>query len=132
MTRARTVTRRSLLTTAARTAAAAPLALASCGIGSSAQSGPATVSGDMTGKFVIALVGAEQQHPPAILDGYKTKFPKLNVETISGAWNPTLDKIAEMVAAGTPPDVWYGEDGRATGWGPRAGSATLLPTPSAI
>jgi multiple sugar transport system substrate-binding protein len=127
MTRIHALTRRSILTAAATTVAAAPLTLAACGIGQSAQSGPGTTPGDMTGKFVIALVGAEQQHPPAILDGYKTKFPKLNVETITGAWNPTLDKIAEMVAAGTPPDVWYGEDGRATGWGPRGWIRDLAP-----
>src|SRR5688572_19178958 len=104
-------TRRTLLLSAT-----APALLAACG---GTQPAASTVPGDVSGKVVLALVGAEQQHPPAILDGYKTKFPKLTVETISGAWNPTLEKVAEMVAAGTPPDVWYGEDGRATGWGPR-------------
>ncbi|MGH2370720.1 MAG: extracellular solute-binding protein, partial [Chloroflexota bacterium] len=33
----------------------------------------------------------------------------------------------EMVVAGTPPDVWYGEDGRATGWGPRGWIRDLAP-----
>ena len=102
-------TRRTLLLSAT-----APALLAACG---GTQPAASTVPGDVSGKVVLALVGAEQQHPPAILDAYKTKFPKLTVETISGAWNPTLEKVAEMVAAGTPPDVWYGEDGRATGWG---------------
>src|SRR5687768_14950234 len=102
--------------TALLSTAAASTLLAACGAG---QPTPTSAPGDIAGKVVLALVGAEQQHPPAILDGYKTKFPKLNVEVISGAWNPTLEKVAEMVAAGTPPDVWYGEDGRATGWGPR-------------
>jgi len=103
-------TRRALL------AGTLPLALAACG---GAQATQSKAPGEIGGKMLIALVGAEQQHPPAILDGFKAKFPKLTVETFGGAWNPTLDKVAEMVAAGTPPDVWYGEDGRATGWGPR-------------
>ena len=104
--------------------AAAPALLAACG---GTQPAASTVPGDVSGKVVFALVGAEQQHPPAILDAYKTKFPKLTVETITGAWNPTLEKVAEMVAAGTPPDVWYGEDGRATGWGPRGWIRDLAP-----
>jgi multiple sugar transport system substrate-binding protein len=103
---------------------AATLALAACGGSQAAQS---KAPGEVSGKLVIALVGDVQQHPPAILDGFKARFPKLTVETISGAWNPTLDKIAEMVAAGTPPDVWYGEDGRATGWGPRGWIRDLAP-----
>ncbi len=116
------VTRRSVM--AAGGAAGGAALLAACG---AAQGGGSTTPGDMSGKIVIALVGDVQQHPPAILDAYKTKYPKLNVETISGAWNPTLDKVAEMVAAGTPPDVWYGEDGRATGWGPRGWIRDLAP-----
>jgi multiple sugar transport system substrate-binding protein len=108
---------------AALLSTAVPALLAACGT----QPAASTTPGDVTGKVVLALVGAEQQHPPAILDGYKAKFPKLTVETISGAWNPTLEKVAEMVAAGTPPDVWYGEDGRATGWGPRAWIRDLAP-----
>src|SRR5688500_5513244 len=115
------LTRRSALLS---TTPAAVALLAACG---TPQPTPTSAPGDMAGKVVLALVGAEQQHPPAILDGYKTKFPKLNVEVISGAWNPTLEKVAEMVAAGTPPDVWYGEDGRATGWGPRGWIRDLAP-----
>jgi multiple sugar transport system substrate-binding protein len=115
------VTRRTVLLAAA---GGVPLALAACGAGQGTQ---ATAPGEVAGKLVLALVGAEQQHPPAILEGYKAKYPKLTVETITGAWNPTLEKVAEMVAAGTPPDVWYGEDGRATGWGPRGWIRDLAP-----
>jgi multiple sugar transport system substrate-binding protein len=118
---ARTMTRRSILATAAP---GASLALAACGVGPQ----PAkTAPGEVSGKVVFALVGAEQQHPPAILDGFQATHPKLTIETIRGAWNPTLEKVAEMVAAGTPPDVWYGEDGRATGWGPRGWIRDLAP-----
>ena len=113
-------TRRALLGSALPLTAA----LAACGGG---QAAATKAPGDVSGKLVIALVGDVQQHPPAILDGFKAKYPKVNVETISGAWNQTLDKIAEMVAAGTPPDVWYGEDGRATGWGPRGWIRDLAP-----
>ena len=116
-------TRRSLL--AGGLGLAAPLALAACGGSQASTQGKAP--GEVAGKITIALVGDVQQHPPAILDGFKAKFPKLTVETIQGAWNPTLDKVAEMMAAGTPPDVWYGEDGRATGWGPRGWIRDLAP-----
>ena len=106
------------------TVAAGPGFLAACGVG---QQTATKAPGEMSGKVVLALPGAEQQHPPAILEGYQAKFPKLTVEPIKGAWGPTLEKVAEMVAAGTPPDVWYGEDGRATGWGPRGWIRDLAP-----
>jgi len=111
--------RRGMLRTsmAAATGAAGAWALAACGQGQPGGT-QATTPGDVAGKLTIALVGAEQQHPPAILDGFKGKYPKVQVETISGAWTQTIDKVSEMMAAGTPPDVWYAENGRATGWGP--------------
>ena len=101
----------------------APLLLAACG-----QEGPkSTAPGDYAGKFTLVLTGGEPQHPRPILEGFKTKFPKLTVETIEGAWNQTIDKVTEMVVAGSPPDVWYGENGRATGWGPNGWIRDLTP-----
>jgi multiple sugar transport system substrate-binding protein len=116
------LTRRGLGAVAGRLAGGLSLLGAACaGTGAPGGAGPAGGGGptELSGKLTIALVGDVQQHPPAILDGFKSRYPRLQVETIAGAWNVTLDKIAEMVAAGTPPDVWYGENGRATGWGPR-------------
>ncbi|HEX2034319.1 MAG TPA: sugar ABC transporter substrate-binding protein [Chloroflexota bacterium] len=100
------------------------VAMAACG---TTQRQTPTAPGALSGKLMIALVGGEQQHPTAILDGFKSAHPQLQIETMSGAWNATIDKVAEMVAAGTPPDVWYGEDGRATGWGPRGWIRDLAP-----
>lgn len=120
----RSTTRRAVLATAVR---GGPPALAACGGGRTPPSTAPTAPGEITGKVVFALSGAEQQHPPAILEAYQAKFPKLTVETIRGAWDPTLEKVAEMVAAATPPDLWYAEDGRATGWGPRGWIRDLAP-----
>jgi multiple sugar transport system substrate-binding protein len=123
------LTRRRLGLRAAGGAGVVSLLAAACGgTGSPSGSGAAPASGGgLSGKMVIALVGDVQQHPPAILDGFKAQYPRLQVETIAGAWNVTLDKVAEMVVAGTPPDVWYGEHGRATGWGPRGIIQDLAP-----
>ena len=108
---------------AALLSTAAPLILAACG-----QDGAKTTApGDYSGKVTLVLTGGEPQHPRPILDGFKAKFPKLTVETIEGAWNPTLDKVTEMVVAGSAPDVWYGENGRATGWGPTGWIRDLTP-----
>lgn len=101
-----------------------PLILAACG---TSQPGSTKTAGDYSGKLTLALTGGEQQHPRPILEGFKTKFPKLTVETIEGAWGQTLDKVTEMVVAGSPPDVWYGENGRATGWGPSGWIKDLTP-----
>ncbi len=106
--------------------ATAPAIAAACGSGPATSPKPAQ-PGETAGKLTLALVGGEQQHPPVILDGFRTKFPKVQIETISGAWSQTLEKVAEMVAAGTPPDVWYGEDGRSTGWGPQGWIRDLAP-----
>lgn len=106
--------------------AAVPAVAAACGGGADATPKP-SAPGEMAGKLSLALVGGDQQHPPAILEGFRARFPKVQIETISGAWTPTLDKVAEMVAAGTPPDLWYGEDGRATGWGPQGWIRDLAP-----
>ncbi|MGH2351188.1 MAG: extracellular solute-binding protein [Chloroflexota bacterium] len=123
-----TVTRRGAIRGAAGLAGLAALpGLAACGAQAPAASSDAAVPGAISGPLTLALVGGEQQHPTTILDGFKAKYPKLQVETISGAWNDTLNKIAGMVAAGTPPDVWYGENGRATGWGPRGWIRDLAP-----
>jgi multiple sugar transport system substrate-binding protein len=122
------LSRRQFARRTAGAMAGVPLAalLAACGTAGE-KAGVATVPGTFGGKMTIALVGGEQQHPPRILEGFKTKHPKLEIETFAGAWNPTLEKVAEMVAAGTPPDVWYGENGRATGWGPRNWIRDLAP-----
>src|SRR5262245_37672688 len=107
------LTRRSLGAVAGRLAGGLSfLGAAWAGAGGPGGAGPAGGGGptELSGKLTIALVGDVQQHPPAILDGFKSRYPRLQVETIAGAWNVTLDKIAEMVAAGTPPDVWYGEN----------------------
>jgi multiple sugar transport system substrate-binding protein len=116
--------RRAFMRAAVPAAAATGLLAAACG--QSSQGQPAA-AGEVAGKLTIAFVGGEQQHPPAILDGFKARYPKVQVESITGAWNETLDKVTQMVAAGTPPDVWYGEDGRATGWGPRGWIRDLVP-----
>lgn len=120
------VTRRGML----RGGALAPLLLAAaCAAPRAGREAPSQgqPSAELRGKLVIALVGGEQQHPPAILEGFQARHPRLEIETISGAWNDTLDKVTSMLAAGTPPDVWYGEDGRCTGWGPRGLIRDLAP-----
>src|SRR5437879_5375560 len=80
------VSRRAVLGRSVATFAALP-ALAACGQAAPATSGVGSSPGGLSGKLTIALVGGEQQHPPAILDGFKSKYPKLQIETISGAWN---------------------------------------------
>jgi multiple sugar transport system substrate-binding protein len=119
--------RRGLLAGIGGLAGGVSLLAAACGGAGGTTAGTAPSGGGLSGKLTIALVGDVQQHPAAILDGFKAQHPKLQVETIAGAWNATLDKIAEMVVSGTPPDVWYGENGRATGWGPRGIIRDLAP-----
>ena len=121
------VSRRGLLAGIGGLAGGVSLLAAACGGAGGGTAGTAPSGAGLSGKLTIALVGDVQQHPPAILDGFKAQYPKLQVETIAGAWNATLDKIAEMVVAGTPPDVWYGEYGRATGWGARGIIRDLAP-----
>ncbi len=101
-----------------------PAVLAACGTSPQAA---VTSPGDHSGKLTLVLTGGEQQHPRPILEGFKTRFPKLTVETVEGAWTQTLDKVTEMVVAGSAPDVWYGENGRATGWGPNGWIQDLTP-----
>jgi multiple sugar transport system substrate-binding protein len=102
--------------------AGAGAALVACGQGDAqSPAGTGGTAGGASGlagqKLAIALVGGDQQQPPAILDGFKQKYPKLTIDPISGNWNELLDKVNEMLAAGTPPDTWYGEDYRAPVWG---------------
>jgi multiple sugar transport system substrate-binding protein len=106
-------------------AAAAIGPLAACGTPSPGGTGAAP--GELSGTVQIAFPGAEQQHPPAIQQGFEAKYPKLKIDPLAGDWNTIVAKIPELVAAGTPPDVWYGEDGRATGWGPRGWIRDLSP-----
>jgi multiple sugar transport system substrate-binding protein len=105
-------TRRRLLTGAAA-AAALPSVLGAC----SREGGAPAAGGFADQTLTIALVGGDQQQPPAILNGFKAKCPKLTIDPISGDWNTLLDKVNTMLAAGTPPDTWYGEDYRAPVWG---------------
>jgi multiple sugar transport system substrate-binding protein len=119
------MTRRAILGRGAALGLTLP-AMAACGQagGTGART---TAPGELSGKLVLALAGDAQQHPAAILDGFKARYPKLQIETIGGAWNDNINKVTEMVAAGTPPDAWYGENGRATGWGPRGWIRDLAP-----
>jgi multiple sugar transport system substrate-binding protein len=122
------LSRRGLLAGIGGLAGGVSLLTAACGgAAGNGATGAAPSGAGVSGKLSIALVGDVQQHPVAILDGFKAQHPKLQVETIAGPWNETLNKIAEMVVAGTPPDVWYGENGRATGWGPRGTIRDLAP-----
>ncbi|MBI3972151.1 MAG: sugar ABC transporter substrate-binding protein [Chloroflexi bacterium] len=123
LTEKRLTTRRGMFLGATAVTGVAA-ALAACGQSGGEQK-PA--GGGFSGKMVFGLVGGEQQHPPEILSGFRAKYPKLEIEEVTGAWNATLEKIASMVAAGNPPDVWYGEDGRATGWGPQGWIRDLAP-----
>lgn len=105
------------LGTAGVAAVTVPVVLAACGRGDT-PGAQTSAPGDLAGKMMFAMTGGEAQHPPVILESFRARYPKLQIETFMGGWTPTLEKVTEMVAAGTPPDVWYGEEGRATGWGP--------------
>ena len=57
---------------------------------------------------------------------FQAKYPDIDVEVIGGPWGD-LTKIPVMAAAGTLPDVWYGEAGRAAEWGHLGILADLKP-----
>lgn len=68
-------------------------------------------------KIGIAWGSGSEQFKASVIERFKAANPDLEVEFTTGAWNDILGKIPVQVAAGTAPDVWYGESGRAMEWG---------------
>ncbi len=88
--------------------AVALLALSACGSKKSSSGGTSTAEGstDVSGKISIVGVwtGDEQKHFQAVLDGFKTKYPNVNVAYRSTGDNtPTV--LSTAVQGGNPPDL---------------------------
>lgn len=77
-------------------------------------SGPATAR---RVKLTVALPGGPDVFPAGLVESFQAKHPDIEVETVIGGWGEILDKIPVQAAAGTAPDVFYGESGRAMEWG---------------
>ena len=92
--------------TLAAVLAVALLALTACGgkkkSSGSASSGSSDVSGSV--KIVGVWTGAEQQHFQAVLNGFKKKYPNVNV-TYRSTGDNTPTVLSTAVEGGNPPDL---------------------------
>jgi len=92
--------------TLAAVLAVALLALTACGgkkkSSGSASSGSSDVSGAV--KIVGVWTGAEQQHFQAVLNGFKKKYPNVNV-TYRSTGDNTPTVLSTAVEGGNPPDL---------------------------
>lgn len=69
-------------------------------------------------KLTIMMPGSTGGvYPEGVIEGFMEKHPEIDVEVLGGGWGDLLEKIPVQFAAGTAPDVWYGEAGRAAEWG---------------
>ncbi len=69
-------------------------------------------------KLTIMMPGSSGGvYPDGVIEGFMEKHPEIEVEVLGGGWGELLEKIPVQYAAGTAPDVWYGEAGRASEWG---------------
>jgi alpha-glucoside transport system substrate-binding protein len=87
------------------------LALTACGsskksASSSTTEATTTTSANVSGKIQIVGVwtGAEQKHFQAVLNGFKAKYPKVNV-TYRSTGDNTPTVLSTAVQGGNPPDV---------------------------
>lgn len=55
-------------------------------------------------------------YPEGVIEAFQEAHPEIELEVLGGPWSD-LTKIPVMAAAGTLPDVWYAEAGRASEWG---------------
>jgi alpha-glucoside transport system substrate-binding protein len=100
------VKRQSL--TLAALLAVALLALTACGSSKKSSSGATTSEGstDVSGKVSIVGVwtGDEQKHFQAVLNGFKAKYPNVNV-TYRSTGDNTPTVLSTAVQGGNPPDL---------------------------
>jgi len=99
--------KRHLFTLAALLAVAL-LALTACGSSKKSSSGATTSEGstDVSGKVSIVGVwtGDEQKHFQAVLNGFKAKYPNVNV-TYRSTGDNTPTVLSTAVQGGNPPDL---------------------------
>ena len=88
--------------------AVALLALTACGSSDKSSSGATTSEGstDVSGKVSMVGVwtGDEQKHFQAVLDGFKQKYPNVNV-TYRSTGDNTPTVLSTAVQGGNPPDL---------------------------
>jgi len=100
------VKRQSL--TLAALLAVALLALTACGSSKKSSSGATTAEGstDVSGNVSVVGVwtGDEQKHFQAVLNGFKAKYPNVNV-TYRSTGDNTPTVLSTAVQGGNPPDL---------------------------